>query len=427
MLTENQLQKLASESGISLPRLKLPAEQIRPVETEKDLVLSCVELLSRDGAGMNFLAAGSYDFYRPVALQALDSISRLMPYPACGASLESYQEIKKGVESKLAQLVGMENAKVLGECLSQVLKDLLLELYSHEQQAGTGIRQKVLLAASMPPGLRSALRTQLKYQCIETVVIGFDTLTGQVSRSQLEELVADDLLAILLPYPNFFGVLENVADVADWAQQYGIKTIVLSDALSLTYLKPPAQLSEYIDYTLCDLQPLGFPLSRKGNALTLRADSANSEKANVDKARLDKTIEPGLLINELMTIQSFFACQSANQIQQAGKLAQQNLTSLIEKLVQIPAVSLKFESAFTHECVIHFDSIDLNRALQILAGHNILAGYPLGDEFPELENCLLIHCTDQHDLSMIDRFVQKMATVVKNLSTAGCPVKPKFT
>ncbi len=427
MLTENQLLKLASECGISLPRLKLPAEQIPPVKTEKDLVLSMVELLSRDGAGMNFLAAGSYDFYRPVALQALDSSSRLMPHSACGGSLESYQEIKKRVELKLAQLVGMKNAEVLGECLSHVLKDLLLELYSHEQQTGTGTRQKVLLPASMPPDLRSALRTLLKYQCIETVVIGFDTVTGRVSRSRLEELVTDDLLAIILPYPNFFGVLENVDDVADWAQQSGVKTIVVSDALSLTYLKSPAQLSEYIDFTLCDLQPLGFPLSRKGSALTLLSDSANSEKAKVDKARLDKTIEPGSLVNELMTIQSFFTCQSANQIQQAGKLAQQNLTSLIEKLVQIPAVSLKFESAFTHECVIHFDSIDLNRALQILAGHNILAGYPLGDEFPELENCLLIHCTDQHDLSKIDRFVQKMATVVKNLSTAGCPVKPKFT
>lgn len=422
MLSANQILELSSECGITLAEFKMHKQPDDQAESEKDLVAGLGELFSRDGAALNFFAAGAYDYYRPLALASLESGLSSSLNSCCEFSLKEYEKLKKGVESQLAQFVSMPYVQVIPQGLCQVAQDLLLELYKHQQAAGTQVRRKVLLPSTLSPGFRHALQTLLKFHSIESVITGFDITTGRLDSSQLEYMDTDDLLAMVFPYTNFFAVLEDVAGIAEWARRHSVKTIVLSDAQSLCYLKPPAQLTDAIDFMLCDLQPLGLALNKKNNAFTLLAASDCSAK--------NKLIEPAdacVLMRELVTVQAFFSCQSAQQIQQTGTLSRENLNRLIEQLTQIPGVSLKFNSANTCECVIHFAGIDLARALQILSGHNILAGYALGDDYPELANCLLIHCTDQHNGSMIERLVLKLSTVVKNLSTAACPVQPKFT
>jgi glycine dehydrogenase subunit 1 len=317
--------------------------------------------------------------------------------------------------------VSMSKVEITDECLVQALARVLLNLF-HSTDDSSVRKNKLLLPSTLPPSLRLAVRTWLKYYSIETIVVGLDVSTGRVSFDQLEAIKADEVLAIIMSYPNFFGVLENVAEISAWAHQKGIKTIMVADALLLSYLKPPAQLTQNIDFTLCDLQPLGLPVHNKGTAPSLIAGSEH--RFNDYSASYMKSAAS---ISELMKIQVFFYSLAVEPLQHACRQANENLTQLVEQLLQIAGISLKFSVPVVNECVLHFEGIDLKRALQILAGHNILAGYPLGEDYPELDNCLLIHCTDQHDEAQIARLVDKITTVVKNLSAAACPVKPKFT
>jgi glycine dehydrogenase subunit 1 len=419
MLSDNELKQLAQASEVVLPTSDLISGEIAQPENEKDLMLSLAEPLARDGVAMNFFAAGAYDFYQPVANGYTGQGSCLDWYHLQGDVVSIYQDIQKDVELSLAQLFSMQRALIMDTEPVTVLSDLLTRLYSL-QTGVNGKRRKVILPSSMPPVFRHALCTRLKYHSLETIVIDFDKNSGCVTMAQLDS-PGDDVLAIAFSYPNFFGVIEDVALITAWAQAREINTVVVADTLALTHIQSPSQVCEQLDYIVADLQPLGFPLSRKGNAPALLAGS------EVQLEKIDAQGKQFTLFDDLVKMWNFLHGQSAQQLQQAHMQAQTNLKILLRGLTEIENISLRFSGFSLNECVIQIDQIDLTRALQILAGHNMLAGYPLVDDYPELDGCLLIHCTDQHKSTEIERFIQKMATVVKNLSTAGCPVKPKFT
>lgn len=420
MLTDNELNLLAQACAGKLPLVDLLPETSDHQESEKDLMLSLSEQLARDGVTMSFFAAGAYDFYQPIAMDYFSGSRPMGWYQLQASPIQTYLDIKKDVESRLARLLAMDQAVVMHAGIASVLSDLLKQLYSLKLATGLH-RRKIILPSSIPPSLRHALRTQLRYQSIETVAIDFDKTSGCISREQLEELDSNEILAIVFSYPNFFGVLEDVSAIANWAREKQVETLVVADALALTYVKSPAQLSEQIDYMVSDLQPLGLPLHRKGNAPTLLAGGKNQ------LAALKNSDVSFALFEQLVTLRTFLTSQSAQLLGQAYLQAHRNLSRLLAGMLEIENISLRFSSSGLNECVIHIDQIELGRALQILTGHNMLAGYPLVDDYPELDGCLLIHCTDQHDEVGIERLVAKMKTVVKNLSTAGCPVKPKFT
>ncbi len=421
MLTKQQLQQLMITCGYATTEFDSQSMPDTQQQTEKELIHSFNALFMRDGAAMNFVAAGAYDFYRPAVLDSITPASPVLSSIDNSCSVTDVSNIKTNLESKLATLTGMENVKILGEGLVQALCDMILELRNANDQTSSG-KVSVLLPATLPPQLRLALRTLLKFHSIETVVIGFDTGSGRVSVSQPESLALEGVLAVLLPYINFFGVLEDVAEMAAWARQNGIKTCVIADPLVMAYLKPPAQYCDSIDYLFADLQPLGLALCKKGIGATLRAGSAEDSQQEFESYTALQSMQ-----QDLITIQTFLKYYTAEQLQLIYLQSHKNLVLLLEQLLQIPGIRLKFDAPHLNECVLELDGIDVSRVLQILSGHNILAGYALEDEYPELSNCLMLHCTDQHDESQIERFVQKMATVIKNLSTAACPVKPKFS
>ena len=113
-------------------------------------------------------------------------------------------------------------------------------------------------------------------------------------------------------------------------------------------------------------------------------------------------------------------------LQHSAELSNSTLHKLVEKLTEIDGVEKKFISESLNECVIKIAGLDIEKGLKMLAGHNIVFGYILQNEYPGLTNCLLISCSDLHSNEDLEKLVSKVATMVKNLSTAGCPVKPKF-
>ena len=88
---------------------------------------------------------------------------------------------------------------------------------------------------------------------------------GILSVADLAKYEGEDITAIVIQQPNFFGVLEDVDALTDWAHANGIFVIASVNPTSLAMLKPPGEWgAKGADIACGDCQPLGVPLSSGG-------------------------------------------------------------------------------------------------------------------------------------------------------------------
>ncbi len=81
----------------------------------------------------------------------------------------------------------------------------------------------------------------------------------------LAKYAGEDVTAMVIQQPNFFGLLEDVDALTDWAHANGIMVIASVNPTSLAILKPPGEWGEKgADIVVGDCQPLGVPLSSGG-------------------------------------------------------------------------------------------------------------------------------------------------------------------
>ena len=64
--------------------------------------------------------------------------------------------------------------------------------------------------------------------------------------------------------------------------------------------------------------------------------------------------------------------------------------------------------------------------LRSLAAHNILGGYDLGTDYPELGPAILVCATEMRADEDIATYATKLARVIATRTQARCPVEPKF-
>jgi glycine dehydrogenase subunit 1 len=70
---------------------------------------------------------------------------------------------------------------------------------------------------------------------------------------------------MVIQQPNFFGQLEDVDALTDWAHANGIFVIAVVNPTSLALLKPPGEWGQKgADIVVGDGQPLGVPLASGG-------------------------------------------------------------------------------------------------------------------------------------------------------------------
>ena len=71
--------------------------------------------------------------------------------------------------------------------------------------------------------------------------------------------------ALVIPQPNFFGVLEDVDQLTDWAREQDILSIAVVNPMAMALLKPPGQWGkEGVDIACGEGQPLGIPMASGG-------------------------------------------------------------------------------------------------------------------------------------------------------------------
>src|SRR5262245_60325246 len=210
-----------------------------------------------------FLGGGVYRHFIPSAVDAIISRSEF------STSYTPYQpEVSQGTlqalfeyQTLICQLTGMEvsNAAVY-DGASAAAEAVLMA----RRIQPTG-RRRVLVARALHPHYRAVIATYVKnLMDVRLEEIPFDG-TGGTDIAALTARLDDQSMCVLVGYPNFFGIVEDLAPIKSACARAGAQLIaVTSEPLAFGLLKPPGEFG--VDIAVGEGQSLGVPMNLGGPA-----------------------------------------------------------------------------------------------------------------------------------------------------------------
>ncbi|WP_040853097.1 aminomethyl-transferring glycine dehydrogenase subunit GcvPA [Thiorhodospira sibirica] len=386
---------------------------------------------SRDQVALNFIGAGAYEHHIPAPVWELASrgefYSAYTPYQA-EASQGTLQLLYE-YQSMMSALTHMEVSNAsLYDGASALAEAILMAVRTQRKQAG----RRVLLPATVHPAYREVVRTTVAAQGIALTELPYCPQQGHILPQSLEAYAADDLVALVIPQPNFFGVLEEVDALTHWAEQHGLLVIGVVNPLSLALLKPPGQWgTQGADIVVGDGQPLGAPLSsggpyfgfmctrrvharqmpgrivgrtvdadgKAGFVLTLQAREQHIRRS---KATSNICTNQGLMVTAA-TIH--LALLGAQGLADVARQCHANTHALADALQQTLGVQAVFSGAHFHEMALRLP-VPVIPLLERMAAHGVLGGYALGQHDPQLADALLVCATETKTEADIARYVE---------------------
>jgi glycine dehydrogenase subunit 1 len=391
-----------------------------------------------DGRPLCFIGAGAYEHHIPAAVWAVatrgEFYSAYTPYQA-EASQGTLQVIYE-YQTMMASLTGMEVANAsLYDGASALAEACLMAVRANRKSKA----QRVLVPRSVHPHYRKVASATAGNQAVRFEEVAYSAAEGRTLASALARFDGQDITALVIQQPNFFGVLEDVDALTDWARARNILIIAVVNPISLALLKPPGQWGAGgADIVVGEGQPLGVPLcsggpyfgfmttrmahvrqmpgrlvgrtvdvsGRDGFTLTLQAREQHIRRA---RATSNICTNQGLLVTAATIYMSLMGPQGLARVARASH----ELTcELIAALTRVPGVRHVFPSPYFHEFVVALDR-PVAPVLQRLADRGILAGFDLAEHYPELGHALLVCATETKTSAEIERYANALGDVMK--------------
>lgn len=412
--------------------------------SEMELGRHIKERAKQDGNMLCFIGAGAYQHHVPAAVWEIASRGELMtaytPYQA-EASQGSLQLIYE-YQTMMASLMGLEVSNAsLYDGASALAEAVLMAVRLNKKE-----KQSILIPQSVHPHYRQTVKTIVGPQNIQLIEVPYQKETGLIDIKALDQLCNDDVAAFVIPQPNFFGVLEDVHTLTNWANTKNILSIAVVNPVAMALLKPPGQWGEHgVDIACGEGQPLGIPLAaggpyygflcakkshvrqmpgrivgrtidtegKQGFVLTLQAREQHIRRA---KATSNICTNQGLMVTASTIYMSLMGPEGLRRI--AARCHQQ--TRLLQKeLLQINHVKSVFNTPFFHEIVIKLNQ-PAAPVLAELAKCGIQGGYALHHTYPELDDCLLLCATETKTLDDIQFLAKHLQKIIDGRKIA-CP------
>jgi glycine dehydrogenase subunit 1 len=404
-----------------------------------------------DGQPLCFIGAGAYDHHVPAAVWQLTTrgefYTAYTPYQA-EASQGTLQLLYE-YQSMMTALTAMDVSNAsLYDGASALAEAVLMAVRGNRKSKS----KRILVPRSLHPLYRRVVRSIVSNQGIELVEVAYDSTTGRVEMSSLEAFAGDDFAALVIAQPNFFGVLEEVDRLTDWAQANGMLAIAVVNPLAMSILKPAGEWgAEGVDICCGEGQPLGAPLAsggpyfgflccreklvrqmpgriigktvdlegKPGYALTLQAREQHIRRS---KATSNICTNQGLMVTAA-TIH--MAIMGGEGLQRMAAASHGNCGKLTQALCSLPGVEPMFDAPVFHERVVKLP-LPAKDALRALAAHNLLGGFDLSDDYPELENAVLVCTTELRSEEEIEQYRSKLERVIASQVQPPCQLKPDW-
>jgi len=376
----------------------------------------------------SFLGAGVYQHLRSVITDTIllrgEFLTSYTPYQAeiSQGTLQAIFEF----QTLMCQLTGQEvaNASMYDGSTATTEAVLMAERL-------TG-RNRVLVARSVHPEYREVLQTYAKNSGLHVEEIGY-TKSGTLNVAAIKNALKDDVAAVVVQSPNFFGVLETLSGVVDAAHAAGALLVVaIAEGVSLGAVKPPGEA----DIVAMEAQSFGLPPSYGGPFAGVIAsrekfvrqmpgrlagqttDTGGKRGFVLTLATREQHIRREKATSNICTNQALCALAATVHLMLLGKeglreMAEQNLAKTqfaLSELEKIPGVKRAFDGPFFNEFTLEFP-----RSVRIINGEllkeKIAGPLALGTAYPELTKHGLVCVTETTPRVEIERF----AVAVKNI------------
>ena len=404
--------------------------------TEMEISRLMQQRAAQDGSPLCFIGAGAYEHHIPAAIWEITTrgefYSAYTPYQA-EASQGTLQLLYE-FQTMMTQLTALDvsNASMY-DGASALAEAVLMAVRANRKSKS----KRILIPRTMHPIYRKVTNTIVKNQNIVIEELDYQDQQGITDISALPESPGD-FTALVIPQPNFFGNLEEVDALTNWAHKHNALVIAVVNPTSLAILRPPGEWGDSgADIACGEGQPLGIPLSsggpyfgfmcckqafvrqmpgriigktvdlqgKPGYTLTLQAREQHIRRS---KATSNICTNQGLMTTAA-TI--YLALLGANGLAAVATQSHHNTQELLTQLTAIEGVETMFEQAHFHEAVLRLPK-PAKQVIDLLAENDISPGYDLSQEYPELQNCILVCATETKTDTDINSFAQALQSAL---------------
>ncbi len=375
----------------------------------------------------NYLGAGAYEHHIPALVSAVCSKSEFLtsytPYQA-EASQGMLQAIFE-FQSAVCALTGMDVSNAsLYDGASACAEAMLMSLRHHKD------RNKVVIAESLHPHYREVVQQYLKSHHTQVEFIPFLS-DGRLDLQKMEELVDDHTAAVLVGYPNFLGIIDDIKSVSAYAKSKGVLSVVCANPLVYGLYASARELGA--DVAVGDCQPFGLALQFGGpyvGYIACREEWVRQLPGRIVGETTDTQGRRGFVLtlqareqhirrekatSNICTNQALAALATLVGILWYGKkgLPKLALTNyqrtayLKENLEKIPGIQTLGQAPFFNEFAYKVP-LEVEEVQKIFRSQGIEPGLDLGKYYPRLKGFLLVAVTETKGLEQLDRYINVM-------------------
>jgi glycine dehydrogenase subunit 1 len=377
----------------------------------------------------SFLGAGVYNHLRSVVtdtiLQRGEFLTSYTPYQAeiSQGTLQAIFEF----QTLMCQLTGQEVANASMWDGSTATTEAAL------MAARVTGRTRLIVARSLHPEYRQVLATYGRNIGLTAEEIPY-TPSGQIDAARVAAAVNDETAAVIVQSPNFFGVLEEIPELAEIAHaRKALLVVAITEAVSLGIVRPPAEA----DIVAMETQSFGmapsfggpyagviatrerFLRQMPGRLAGQTTDAKGRRGFVLTLATREQHIRREKATSNICTNQALCALAATVHLCLLGKeglreLALQNLAKArfaAAELARVSGVRIPFSGPTFNEFVV-----ELPRSVRIanrrLLDEKIIGPLPLGPWYPELTKRGLVCVTETMPRAEIERFAAVLGAVL---------------
>ena len=371
-----------------------------------------------------FMGAGSYEHFIPASVTSLLSRSEFV------TSYTPYQpEMSQGTlqaiyeyQTLAARLLGMEVATASHyDGATSLAESLLMAIRITK-------RKRVAISGVIHPLYRQVVRTYFEPTGFEMVELPY-TKNGITDLTGIDGM--DDLAAVAIQSPNFFGCIEDLQKAAEKAHARNALLVAsFTEALAYGLLRSPG--SQGADIACGEGQSLGIPSSFGGPALGMLATTQKymrnlpgrliGQTTDLDGRRgfvltlatREQHIRRERATSNICTNNSLCALAAAMYMASLGGSGIRELARLnhdkseyLKKALKKAGFKITFEAPTFNEFVVEFPK-DFKSTYDRLLEKGIVAGLPLGDFYPDLVGHYLLCVTETKSRADMDAFLREV-------------------
>ena len=403
-------------------RMKKPMELPEPYNDEASLYGHVSGILNKDRTANElrcFLGAGCYNRYVPAVVDEVINRSEFLtayagePYEDHGRfhALFEYQ-------SMMAELLDFDVCNVPNYDGAHAMNTSL------RMACRVTGRKEVLIPRNVNPDVLTAVLTYLQPD-VKVTFVDYNANTGRICLDNLRSKMSDQVAAVLVMNPNFFGIVEEKAqEISELAHSHGAMMVAYVEPATLGVLTPPSRYGA--DIACGDLQPLGIHMNFGGGVAGFIATSDTPRIIEEYPSRLfgiaptkDREWGFGDVLwgrtsfanrdhaKEFVGTHSalwglaagvYLASMGPQGMKELGEAIVQRQVCLKNNIAGLKNVKIdKFSGATFEEFVADFSATgkSVKEINKKLLDKGILGGYDLGEAFPELAGCMLLCATER--------------------------------